>query len=144
MAQAMNGDFRQMPENTILIQFADPDKEFPRVPRGFTEIHQFKCWDVTDGDPKWDQLKDGAFTVEQANQLAHVLVNAWENEYNVLVHCVAGLCRSGAVVEILVSVFKYTAMHNNRIPNFRVRRMIEDALYNMGFFDREDCPAFIR
>lgn len=32
MAQAMNGDFRQMPENTILIQFADPDKVFPSVP----------------------------------------------------------------------------------------------------------------
>lgn len=144
MAQAMNGDFRQMPENTILIQFADPDKVFPRVPRDFTEIHQFKCWDVTDSDPKWDQLKDGAFSADQAKQLAQILVNAWEQKQNVLVHCVAGLCRSGAVVEILVSVFKYTAMHSNRHPNYMVRRMIVDELFNLGFFDRTDCPAFAR
>ena len=144
MAQAMTGDFRQMPENTILIQFADPDKEFPRVPREFTEIHQFKCWDVTDTDPKWEQLKASAFSADQAKQLALILVHAWEQNQNVLVHCVAGLCRSGAVVEILVSAFKYTAMHNNRIPNFRIRRMLEAALCDIGFFDREDCPAFTR
>ena len=45
---------------------------------------------------------------------------------------------------ILVSVFKYTAMHSNRHPNYMVRRMIVDELFNLGFFDRTDCPAFAR
>ena len=92
MVAAKNGDYRQMDGDTVLIQFADPDKRFPRVRGEFVETHQFHCWDVIDDDdPKWEQLKDNAFSVQQSQHLAQVLMNAWGNQHNVLVHCVATL-----------------------------------------------------
>lgn len=144
MVDAKQGNYRKMDGSTVLIQFADPDKRFPRVRGEFVETHQFHCWDVTKSDPAWEQLKDHAFSVQHAQHLAQVLMNAWTNQHNVLVHCVAGLCRSGAVVEVLVSAFKYQEVHKNRIPNYMVTSLTFEALDNAGFFDRPDCPAFQR
>ena len=51
-----------------------------------------------------------------------------ENSMNVLVHCHAGVCRSGAVVEV-GSMMGFTPTDKNiRIPNLRVKQKMMKSL----------------
>lgn len=64
---------------------------------------------------------------EQAQQSAEILKNAYANEYNVIVHCIVGLCRSGAVAEVGVMMgFEDTGAY--RHPNIYVKSSLMRAL----------------
>ena len=83
--------------NSMLIQIVDPDDEFPIPKYTFRETHQFKFLDLEEEDRCDESLK---ISDQQAAQIAHLLTHALENKMNVVVHCFAGVCRSGAVVEV--------------------------------------------
>jgi predicted protein tyrosine phosphatase len=57
---------------------------------------------------------------EQAAELVRLLHHALDNSMNVLVHCHAGICRSGAVVEV-GSMMGFTPTERFRMPNLRVK-----------------------
>lgn len=80
---------------TILIQIVDTDMDFPKPLYNFAEVYQFKFLDVEDED----HYKD-AITNQQASDIATILLEAYKSNKDVIVHCVAGICRSGAVVEV--------------------------------------------
>jgi protein-tyrosine phosphatase len=61
-----------------------------------------------------------AITDEQAAELVRLLQHALDNSMNVLVHCFAGICRSGAVVEV-GTLLGFTATEKYRQPNLRVK-----------------------
>ena len=76
---------------------------------------------------------DKGITKEQAVHIAAILEESLKHGRDVFVHCTAGICRSGAVVECgVVLGFKDTG--KRRQPNVRVKTMI---LKEMGFYAYE-------
>lgn len=112
-----NGTHSDMGENSMLIQIADPASFFPAPKKTFKEIHQFEFLDAEDGDrfPEEAMISD-----EQAEKLVFLLNHAKAKSMNVLVHCHAGICRSGAVVEV-ASMIGFTPTERFRMPNLRVK-----------------------
>jgi predicted protein tyrosine phosphatase len=112
-----NGFHSDMGSNAMLIQIADPATFFPVPKHTFKEVHQFEFLDAEDGDrfPDECMIQD-----EQAAELVRLLQHALDNSMNVLVHCHAGICRSGAVVEV-GSMMGFTPTERFRMPNLRVK-----------------------
>jgi len=112
--------------NSMLIQISDHDMAFPTPKHTFKEIHQFTFLDVeeegvtTTGDGRTIDLSEFAITDEQAEQLVRLLQHAWENRMNVVVHCHAGICRSGAVCELGV-MMGFGDCERFRSPNLLVK-----------------------
>ena len=111
-------------ENSILISIVDPDMEHPRAKYSFKERHNFKFFDV-------DSEQEHSITNEQANTLAQILIKAKQKHSNVVVHCVAGICRSGAIVECGVAL-GFEDTQTLRIPNVLVKTKILNCLINNG------------
>ena len=123
------GTHRLPAKGSILIQITDPDSEFvvPKFKDDFEHIVQYKFYDVT--APLWgnDRLLE-PITQEQAESLVGTLVFAQEYDYDVIVHCAAGLCRSGAVTEVGV-IMGFDAVHDNRMPNVEVKSKMMRCLH---------------
>jgi protein tyrosine phosphatase len=64
---------------------------------------------------------------EQAAQLVHLLEYALHNHMNVIVHCHAGICRSGAIVEV-ATMMGFTDTKKWRSPNLRVKHKMMQVL----------------
>lgn len=113
--------------NTVLIQILDTCSIFPVSPRyNFAEIHQFEFLDID--DPIGTDLPPECLcTHAVANQLVQILNRALVNRHNVLVHCFAGVCRSGAVVEVGVAM-GFTDPKVFRQPNLLVEGLMMDCL----------------
>lgn len=110
-------------ENTILIQIVDPDMEFPTPARQFQEIHQFKFLDL-EADSVRDDMK---ISDHAAAQIVSILQSALDTKNNVVVHCVAGVCRSGAVCEVGVMMgFDDTGAyrHANTLVKYKLMRVL--------------------
>ena len=101
-------------ENTILIQINDPGHAYPPVKLPFTEIYQFSFWDHEKPE------LENAISANQAEDLVYVLERALANNQNVLVHCHAGRCRSGAVAEVGV-MMGFEDTRRIRQPNILVK-----------------------
>jgi hypothetical protein len=110
--------------NSMLIQIVDPSYEFPVPKYQFRETHQFEFLDAERDDNFPDECK---CTDEQAQELVRLLQHAQEQHMNVVVHCHAGVCRSGAVAELGVMMgFKDTDAF--RSPNLLVKHKMMKAL----------------
>ena len=111
-------------ENSMLIQIVDPAMEFPTPAHTFKEIHQFEFLDLERDDNYGHEFK---ITDEQAAELVRLLQHALDNCMDVVVHCVAGVCRSGAVCEVGVMMgFKDTEAF--RSPNLLVKHKMMKVL----------------
>ena len=70
-------------------------------------------------------------------KLVKLLQHALDERMNVVVHCVAGMCRSGAVVEVGV-MMGFIDPDKLRIPNILVKHKMMRALgwtYDSGSLD---------
>ena len=106
-------------EKDLLIQITDPDSEFPVPLKRFRHVVQYKFWDSEEDDgPAHDQ----------AIQIAIQILTAWRNNQNILVHCQAGLCRSGAVAEAAI-MLGFKEVHPTRWPNMRLGKQLTDILH---------------
>lgn len=111
-------------ENSMLIQIVDPGMEFPTPLHKFKETHQFNFLDLEVGDAFGEEFK---VTDVQAEQLVNLLKHALDKRMNVIVHCVAGVCRSGAVCEVGVMMgFQDTGDY--RSPNLMVKHKMMKVL----------------
>jgi hypothetical protein len=111
--------------NSMLIQIVDPPGDFPTPKLAFREIHQFQFLDVEEKDFVLEE--EMRCSQEQANELVRLLQHALEKRMNVIVHCHAGVCRSGAVCEIGVMLgFRDTEAF--RSPNLLVKHRMMKAL----------------
>jgi predicted protein tyrosine phosphatase len=110
----------------MLIQISDHDMAFPTPRYDFKEIHKFTFLDVEEdgmtntGGGRSIDLSEFAITDEQATELVRLLQHAQENRMNVVVHCHAGICRSGAVAEVGV-MMGFADCERFRIPNLLVK-----------------------
>ena len=121
---AKNGWHYDCGDNSMLIQIADPASFFPEPKRTYKEVHQFEFLDAEDDDGFPDEAK---ITDEQAAELVRLLQHALDNYMNVVVHCHAGICRSGAVVEV-ASMMGFTPTDRYRQPNLRVKHKMMKVL----------------
>lgn len=110
--------------NSMLIQIVDPAYEFPVPKYQFCEVHQFEFLDAERDDRFPDECK---CTDEQAQQLVNLLLKAYGQRMNVIVHCHAGVCRSGAVAEIGV-MLGFDDSEAFRSPNLLVKHKMMKAL----------------
>lgn len=118
-------------ENTVLIRIGDfRDPFFPKVRGGFSEIYTF-CFDDTDTDGY------GSITGRQADEIASILKKCLVENKDILVHCVAGLCRSGAVAECGI-VIGFSDGGNYRQPNILVKNKLFNALGLRGYADMDE------
>jgi len=109
-------------DNAVLIQIVDPDMEFPTPTNHFKEVFQFKFLDVEKTD-----LEYGRITYEQAKELVAILQKALDANQDVIVHCVMGVCRSGAVAEI-GTMMGFGETNVYRQPNLLVKSLMMKAL----------------
>lgn len=109
--------------NTMLIQIADPTGWMPSPKYNFKEKHQFRFADVERGDP----LEESGMTNQDAANMVFLLQHALKNKMNIVVHCVAGICRSGAVVEV-AEMMGFAKCSNFRIPNLMVKHKMLNIL----------------
>ena len=110
--------------NSMLIQIVDPATEFPEPKYQFRETHQFEFLDAERDDKYPDECK---CTDEQAQELVRLLQHAQEQRMNVIVHCHAGVCRSGAVAEVGV-MMGFDDAEAFRSPNLLVKHRMMKAL----------------
>lgn len=122
--------------NSMLIQIMDPDEKFPICPVYFPVVKQYNFHDA---DPAADarnaeylQCNPSEFysqymTPEQARKIVDDLKYALDNGMNVVVHCHAGVCRSGAVAEV-GEMMGFEPMGAGRIPNTHVKSLLIDEL----------------
>jgi predicted protein tyrosine phosphatase len=112
-------------ENSMLIQIMDPASSWwPNPAHDFKETHRFEFLDAEDRDGFPDETK---ISDTQAQEIVDLLKHALENNMNVVVHCMAGLCRSGAVAEVGV-MMGFADAERTRIPNIRVKHMMMKVL----------------
>lgn len=138
--------------NSMLIQIMDPPGDHPIPKFQFKEVHRFDFLDIEDdgltnnGDGELTDMGEFAITQEQAKELVRLLRHALDNRMNVVVHCFAGLCRSGAVVEVGTRM-GFDAVEKFRSPNTRVMRLMMKELglpYDVKEHNwREDYRQFL-
>ena len=106
--------------NSMLISITDPAGWRPEAKLQFKERHNFEFLDAEDDDR---EPKEAKITDAQAEQIVALLQRALENRMNVVVHCMAGICRSGAVVEVGV-MMGFNDCEKYRQPNLRVKHKL--------------------
>ena len=104
--------------NSMLIQICDPPGDFPTPKHQFKEVHQFQFLDIEEHDECLEEAMRCSH--EQAAELVRLLQHALDNRMNVVVHCHAGVCRSGAVCEVGV-MMGFLDTEAFRAPNLCVK-----------------------
>jgi predicted protein tyrosine phosphatase len=113
-----NGHHVAVRENSMLIQIMDPCSSWwPEPKHKFAQVHRFEFLDAEDKDGFDEDFK---ISDAQAQQLVGLLQHALDNNMDVVVHCMAGLCRSGAVCEVGV-MMGFQDTERFRSPNMRVK-----------------------
>jgi predicted protein tyrosine phosphatase len=110
--------------NAMLIRIQDPATEFGLIKYPFKEVYEFEFLDAEDGDGFEDECK---IQDNQAEAIIGLLQRAQEKAMNVVVHCHAGICRSGAVVEVAM-MMGFTPAERYRQPNLRVKSKLMKVL----------------
>ena len=116
----LKGNHRLNPIGTIAIQIVDPGDTPPEPAEGvFHSRHVFEFLDAEEATsqffPEHKLISD-----EQAKNIASILIRALDEDRDILVHCVAGMCRSGAVVEV-AEMIGFDECFRYRHPNARVK-----------------------
>ena len=120
----IDGDcFDPTASNLHLIQITDYDSEFvePKNWRHYKSIRQYKFNDTE------DLFDSNCITDLQAKHIAEALKHVLMLGDDLVVHCHAGICRSGAVVECAEAI-GFQKCNNFRLPNALVKRKIMQAL----------------
>jgi len=116
------GNHRLSPINTVAIQIVDPCDVPPEPAEDvFTERHSFEFLDAD--EPTQFFPEEALISDAQAERIADVLRRALAFDQDVLVHCVVGVCRSGAVVEV-AEMIGFDECSRYRQPNVRVKRKL--------------------
>ncbi len=129
--EIIQGSHKDPGINSMLIQISDPPGDHPIPKHVFRDIHRFDFLDIeadqSSEEHNLGDLVEFAITQQDADKLVQVLQHALINGMNVVVHCNAGVCRSGAVAEIGVMMgFRDTGSF--RSPNLLVKHKMMKAL----------------
>jgi predicted protein tyrosine phosphatase len=126
-------------KESVLIQIADPDTfhPIPHYPFSPDRVFQFHFWDEEDHSTR--RPENEKFQDDQAQRIVGILIRAINENRNVIVHCHAGICRSGAVVEVGV-MLGFTPTNRFRQPNMRVKHKL---MKQLGWTYDSDEPSYV-
>jgi predicted protein tyrosine phosphatase len=120
-------------QNSMLIQIVDPAYQVPEPFAKFASRHSFEFLDIEEdgmtniGIGPLVDMSEFGITQSHADEIVGLLQHALERDMNVIVHCHAGRCRSGAVAEVGIMMgFEETAAY--RIPNCFVKKLMMKSL----------------
>lgn len=125
LAAISSGMHFETSDQDFLIQIVDPCTVFPTPKQTFGEVFQFIFLDTEDESDEW------SISDLDSSKIANILLKAFADHRNVVVHCHAGLCRSGAVTEVGV-IMGFVDPECLRIPNSLVKKKLLNSL-NLGF-----------
>lgn len=125
LADVRNGHHIRVNENAMLIQIVDPGMEFPTSLHTFKEVHQFRFLDLEHNDEP--ENEGHKITQSQADTIVQLLQEALDRKMDVVVHCVAGVCRSGAVCEVGI-MMGFNDTETWRSPNLLVKHRMMRSL----------------
>jgi predicted protein tyrosine phosphatase len=123
-----DGDHKDPTTNSMLISIVDPDKYAPETPYKFREVHRFKFLDV---DPRVSDRRfreDWMVSDEDGVGIVAALQRASDQNMNVIVHCHAGLYRSGAVVQFALDHMRFKSTSALRRCNGYVYEKMKNVL----------------
>ena len=121
-ADFRRGNHRLSPIGTVAIQITDPDDTLPEPAEDtFAKRYSFQFLDAEEPTRFFPEEK--LISDAQASRIASILLDALENDQDVLVHCVVGQCRSGAVVEV-AEMIGFDECFRYRHPNTRVKHKL--------------------
>jgi hypothetical protein len=135
-----NGYHYDAGPNSMMINIVDPGMEFPQSLYKFKEVHRFEFLDIESdgltnlGDGEMTDMSEFAITDDQAKELVKLLKHALDNKMNVVVSCVAGVCRSGAVAEV-GTMIGFEDTETFRSPNLLVKHKM---MKELGLTYNED------
>lgn len=104
--------------NSMLISIVDPGSWRPTPKHSFKEQHNFEFLDIEATDECFEE--SWRVSDADAEQLVSLLKRALSENINVIVHCFVGICRSGAVCEVGVTM-GFQDEFTYRIPNTLVK-----------------------
>lgn len=107
-----------------LLQISDVCKQQP-IPKYEEYFKDKLCLNFNDVEDEFDMSSISDY---QAQQIADFILKAKADNADIVVHCLAGICRSGAVVEAAMSVGYTDAVNRQRIPNTLVKRKVMQCL----------------
>lgn len=122
--------------STVVISITEPGR-FAKIPDGFRVVLRMKFQDYEDTRPHPE--KAVLFHPRQAERLAEFI-----KEYrgaNIIVHCAAGISRSGAIAEVVLEAFsEYEDRGYHRHANGLVKRLLKRAmgLVPIGFEEEKN------
>lgn len=127
-------------DRAMLIQIVDPGMKFPEPKAKFEIIKRFEFLDVEENDKDSELFEEFSMKPSQAVEIVALLKQALEEKRNVVVHCFAGICRSGAVTEVGVMMgFQDTDRY--RQPNIHVKQLLMNELGWSYEEQKEKQPA---
>lgn len=122
------GNHHDINGQSYLIQITDPAVEPPIPKNSFNGIFHFEFLDADETDlirnPSFEEF---LITDEQAKSIVDILNHALKNNIEVIVHCHAGICRSGAVVEF-AEMLGFEKCDKFRAPNVLVKHKLMNVM----------------
>lgn len=125
ISQIKNGEhFNISDRPCVLIQILDND-EMEVIPFHFSKFKESYRFNFLDTNEE----SIYSITNSQAKDISEILINSKKLNYDIIVHCHAGICRSGAITES-AKLIGYEVAHdsNKGIPNSLVYNKIRVAL----------------
>lgn len=116
-----NGTHYDPGQNTVLITITDIGTEHVIPTYKFAAVYPFTFEDTE------DETSDQSITQEQAEIIAKILRLAYEENMNVAINCIAGLCRSSAVA-VAGQQIGFQLEDKVRMPNSLVKKKVYTAL----------------
>lgn len=120
-----NGHHFDAGPNAMLIQIGDPASTFPTPKFPFKVVSRH--FEFLDAENDGSFPEECLISDQDAQELVDLLQYALDNSMNVVVHCHAGICRSGAVTEV-ATMMGFTATERLRIPNLLVKHKMMKVL----------------
>lgn len=117
------------PSNTVLISINDPAGTLPNPKHDFMSKYYFSFLDYEEEN---DEFSEFVITGKQAQSIVEILEECYEQGNHVVIHCSAGICRSGAVTRIAQMIgFEEVRGNNSTSPNLLVLRKLKNALFGV-------------
>lgn len=124
MEEVRTGEHLPLGDDAVLIQISDHDIEPPISKQKFAKTFEFRFLDVEDQHECKDEYR---ISQKQADEIISILKMALEENRDVLVHCYAGVSRSGAIAEVAIEM-GFEDCEYYRDPNSRVLRLLRNSL----------------
>ena len=122
-------------DNAVAIRIADSDGEFYHTKwnKDFMKEHHFHFNDVEEPSAYGGSSR-GLITEKQAFKIAQIIKECLEQNKHIIVHCMAGISRSGAVVEA-ARFYGFDVIEKYKIPNCAVKTRVIRELRMLDYND---------